>query len=337
MTTHYAASNRARLRELNFGFDTVLCEEAGQVTELELLVALSAQHRGGRLERLVLLGDLGQLPPLASHPFVRDTSGFTLPLMARLLRLGHHSIRLTELPLPLYRPSILNLWAWRYPTLDISSACASTGGTDGAVAGMRHSHQLVHVGDLQAQGQTSPHAHAYENLAEAEYVVSTFQYLRLLGHPTESIALVAAYGAQRSLIERLASERCAHAPQVFGKPFVTTIDAFASGTVDIVLLSLVRTDAPGFLADPRRLTAAFSRARRGLYVFARRSMLEKCHAFHTGFSALVEVEPSTQLQLVVGEGHPTSRMCATGGNGLNIFAAADVVSMGAVVQQMQGL
>lgn len=57
---------------------------------------------------------------------------------------------------------------------------------------------------------------------------------------------------------------------------MTTVDKYQGQQNDYILLSLVRTKAVGHLRDVRRLVVAMSRARLGLYVFARVSLFRNC-------------------------------------------------------------
>jgi len=65
---------------------------------------------------------------------------------------------------------------------------------------------------------------------------------------------------------------------------ITTVDKFQGQQNDYIILSLVRTKAVGHLRDIRRLVVAMSRARLGLYIFARISLFKNCFeltpAFH---------------------------------------------------------
>ena len=50
-----------------------------------------------------------------------------------------------------------------------------------ANAGFAHEYQLVNVEDYQGVGESQPFPYFYQNLGEAEYVVATYQYMRLMG------------------------------------------------------------------------------------------------------------------------------------------------------------
>lgn len=56
-----------------------------------------------------------------------------------------------------------------------------------------------------------------QNLGEAEYVVSVFQYMRLRGYPADKISILTTYNGQRALISDVVERRCANHP-AFGRP-----------------------------------------------------------------------------------------------------------------------
>ena len=56
-----------------------------------------------------------------------------------------------------------------------------------------------------------------QNLAEAEYVVGVFMYMRLLGYPAESISILTTYNGQKHLIRDVINQRCADNPLI-GRP-----------------------------------------------------------------------------------------------------------------------
>ena len=56
-----------------------------------------------------------------------------------------------------------------------------------------------------------------QNLGEAEYVVSLYQYMRLRGYPAEKISILTTYNGQKALIRDVVERRCAGHP-AFGRP-----------------------------------------------------------------------------------------------------------------------
>ena len=56
-----------------------------------------------------------------------------------------------------------------------------------------------------------------QNLGEAEYVVSLFQYMRLRGYPADKISILTTYNGQKALLRDVVERRCASHP-AFGRP-----------------------------------------------------------------------------------------------------------------------
>jgi len=59
---------------------------------------------------------------------------------------------------------------------------------------------MVDVGDFRGVGESEPVPYFYQNLAEAEYVVLTFMYMRLLGSASSA-------SPSRELLPRVGDER----------------------------------------------------------------------------------------------------------------------------------
>ena len=68
---------------------------------------------------------------------------------------------------------------------------------------------------------------------------------------------------------------------------ITTVDRYQGQQNDYIILSLVRTKTVGHLRDVRRLIVAMSRARLGLYVFARVSLFQNCFELRPAFSQVL--------------------------------------------------
>lgn len=174
-----------------------------------------------------------------------------------------------------------------------------------ANAGFAYPFQFVNVADLNGVGESSPLPYYIQNLAEAEYVVAAFMYMRLQGIAASRISIITTYNGQKDLITDVISQRCSWSP-LFGTPAkIATTDKFQGQQNDFILLSLVRTKAVGHLRDVRRLVVAMSRARLGLYVFGRRELFEPCVELRPTFSQLLS-RPD-KLMLLPAERHPTKR------------------------------
>ena len=149
-------------------------------------------------------------------------------------------------------------------------------------------------------GESAPSAHFYQNVGEAEYVVATYMYMRLLGYPASKISILTTYNGQKHLIRDVLRARCSPFPSIFGMPsIVTTVDRFQGQQNDYVLLSLVKTRNIGHIRDVRRLVVSLSRARLGLYIFGRAAIFANCYDLTPAFNQLLQTP--VQLQLVLGE------------------------------------
>lgn len=56
-----------------------------------------------------------------------------------------------------------------------------------------------------------------QNLAEAEYSVALYMYMRLLGYPADRISILTTYNGQKHLIRDVINQRCGGNP-FFGQP-----------------------------------------------------------------------------------------------------------------------
>jgi len=174
-----------------------------------------------------------------------------------------------------------------------------------ANAGLRYDYQFIDVPDYKGKGESEPSPHFIQNLGEAEYAVAVYQYMRLLGYPAEKITILCTYAGQRALIRDVLGHRC-KGNRLFGLPaWVGTVDKYQGEQNDYVILSMVRTKAPGYLRDIRRLTVALSRARLGLYVLGRREVFESSLELRDAFEVLFE-RPN-KLALVTREMFPAER------------------------------
>lgn len=84
------------------------------------------------------------------------------------------------------------------------------------------------------------------------------------------------------------------------------MDKYQGQQNDYILLSLVRTKNVGHIRDVRRLVVALSRARLGLYIFARTAVFNTCHELACAFKQLMARPQS--LVLLPKEEYPTKRL-----------------------------
>ncbi|KAJ3152646.1 hypothetical protein HDU89_001339 [Geranomyces variabilis] len=306
MTCTHAALKRREFVELGFKYDNVIMEEAGQILEVETFIPLLLQNSdpdtgASRLKRVVLIGDHNQLPPVVKSMAFQRYGNMEQSLFARFVRLGVPTIQLDAQGRA--RSSLAELFQWKYNSqLQNLPNVLQNKEYRLANPGFAFDYQAVNVEDFMNSGETEPRPHFIQNLGEAEYVVATYQYMRLLGYPAEKISILTTYNGQKELILDVLEKRCSWNP-LFGNPHrVATVDKYQGQQNDYILLSLVRTKTVGHLRDVRRLIVAMSRARLGLYVFCRVPLFASCHELAPVYNILTERRrPSDVLWLRNGE------------------------------------
>ncbi|KKY17486.1 putative dead helicase superfamily protein [Phaeomoniella chlamydospora] len=309
MTSTHAAMRRQEIADLGFHYDTVVMEEAAQITEIESFIpcAMQRPHQiTGELplKRVVLCGDHLQNSPIVQNMAFRQYANLEQSLFLRLVRLGVPIITLDRQGR--CRPSIAELFTWRYPFLGNLPAVQEKAEFLSANAGFCYDYQFIDVPDYQGIGEREPSPHFIQNLGEAEYAVAIYQYMRLLGYPADNISILATYAGQKALIQDVLQHRC-KGNRLFGLPkIVTTVDKYQGEQNDYIILSLTRTRTVGYLRDVRRLTVALSRARLGLYILGRRELFESCYEMKPAME-LLTARPG-RLALATGEMFPAQRL-----------------------------
>lgn len=227
MTSTHAAMRRQEISDLGFHYDNVIMEEAAQITEIENFIPLALQKpRSGvsPLQRIVLCGDHFQNSPIIQNLAFRQFANLEQSLFLRLVRLGVPTVNLDRQGRA--RPSIAELYKWRYRKLENLPNVLSEPEYLHANAGFRYEYQFIDVGDYKGAGESQPTPHFFNNLGEAEYAVAIYQYMRLLGYPASKISILTTYAGQKALVRDVLGHRCAR-NLLFGLPrIVTTVDKY---------------------------------------------------------------------------------------------------------------
>lgn len=227
MTTTHAAIRRGDVASLGFHYDNVVMEEAAQITEIETFIPLAMQkpvNGDMPLKRVVLCGDHFQNSPVIQSMAFRHYANLEQSLFSRLVRLGVPTVTLDQQGRA--RPSIAQLYSWRYPMLDNLPDIHANAEFSKANAGFKYDFQFINVPKYNGKGESEPSPHFIQNLGEAEYAVAIYQYMRLLGYPAEKITILTAYAGQRALVRDVLGHRCANSP-IFGLPkAVSTVDKY---------------------------------------------------------------------------------------------------------------
>uniref|UniRef100_A0A8C4R663 RNA helicase aquarius n=1 Tax=Eptatretus burgeri TaxID=7764 RepID=A0A8C4R663_EPTBU len=317
MTCTHAALKRHDLVQLGFKYDNILMEEAAQILEIETFIPLLLQNPEdgfSRLKRWIMIGDHHQLPPVIKNMAFQKYSNMEQSLFTRFVRLGVPTVDLDAQGRA--RASMCSLYNWRYRKLGNLPHVQLLPEYQVANAGFVFDFQLINVEDFNGVGESEPNPYFYQNLAEAEYAVAIFMYMRLLGYPAEKISILTTYNGQKHLIRDVVNQRCGSNPLIGRPSKVTTVDRFQGQQNDYILLSLVRTKVVGHLRDVRRLVVAMSRARLGLYVLARVPLFQNCFELTPAFRILT-ARP-LRLHLVPSQTYPTLQK-VSGGCKIAIF------------------
>merc|ERR1719320_2335660 len=201
MTCTHAALKRHELVKLGFKYDSILMEESAQILEIETFIPLLLQNPEdgfNRLKRWIMIGDHHQLPPVIKNQAFQKYSNMEQSLFTRFVRLGVPIIQLDMQGRA--RPTICDLYNWRYEKLGNLPHTSTWPEFRFANAGLVWDYQLIDVGDFNGVGESEPSPHFFQNLAEAEYCVALFMYMRLLGYPAEKISILTTYNGQKHLI-----------------------------------------------------------------------------------------------------------------------------------------
>ena len=113
---------------------------------------------------------------------------------------------------------------------------------------------FVDTAGYDAEEAIDPISCSLYNIGEAEIINNLLDNLKKTGLKYDQIAILTPYNAQKTLLRRNHPEHT-----------VETINAFQGQEADVVICSFVRSNPHsklGFVADPRRLTVALTRARR---------------------------------------------------------------------------
>eukprot|EP00930_Biecheleria_cincta_P003057 TRINITY_DN10399_c0_g1_i1.p1 TRINITY_DN10399_c0_g1~~TRINITY_DN10399_c0_g1_i1.p1 ORF type:complete len:817 (+),score=120.68 TRINITY_DN10399_c0_g1_i1:138-2588(+) len=251
-------------------FRTVLLDEATQATEPAVLVPLMRCP-----QRCILLGDQNQLPPTVISS-AASNGGLSISLFVRLLHSGAKARMLEEQ----YRmhPYIASFVSQQfYGGRLISHSSAPLLPPPGGFK-WPENRPIALVDASTERGEEYVEQQigfSWVNKAEADEVVQQVENLvHMKDIAPSEIGVLSPYHAQVKLIQELLSRSALDGCLLVD---VRTVDGFQGAERDVILLSLVRANARkqlGFLKDWRRLNVAVTRARRGLIVFASRSMLE---------------------------------------------------------------
>lgn len=184
-------------------------EESAQILEIETFIPMLLQRQEdghARLKRCILIGDHHQLPPVVKSMAFQKYSHMDQSFFTRFVRLGVPYIELINAQ-GRARPTIAKLYSWWYRELGDLSYVREEAMFQKANTGFSYEYQLVDVPDFMGKGESAPSPWFYQNVGEAEYIVSVYIYMRSLGYPASKISILTTYNGQKLLIRDVISRR----------------------------------------------------------------------------------------------------------------------------------
>lgn len=285
-----------KLQKMEFSFENLILSEASQLTQLEALLPIILQTSYNP-EKIVLLGDQGSYAPATFTPDLKQASDITTSLVKRLGGLGSNIIHLSTQ----YnrKPSITHLLEFSYPGLTQDEGFKPQ---YIANAGLLNDIQYITI-----QGKTiEPIPNIFQNVEEAEFAIHLYQYLRLLGYPSETVSILTVNDAQAALLKEISAAKCGESLSsddishfAFGMPNISTIQENRGKESEIVILSTVKESE----SDNRLITAAISSAKLGFYALGSPDLLELVQSSETDspLKRLIDATEDHKLRIVTGE------------------------------------
>ena len=238
----------------------VIVEEAAEIMEAHIISALT-RHT----QHLVMIGDHQQLRPKVQDYTIGTKYRLEISLFERLIKNNFPYVTLKEQHR--MRPEISQLL---HPHIyhelidhDSVKKYPSIKGVANNVFFISH-----HEKEKDIESLKSP-----SNIHEASFMSLLCQYLLKQGYKSTEITVITPYTGQVACLKNEFTRL-----KIKGVHIVP-VDCYQGEENDIILLSLVRSEKPGFVKDENRVCVALSRAKKGFYcignfdLFARYSRL----------------------------------------------------------------
>ena len=249
MTTTGAAKNKDIIRDI-FS-KVIIVEEAAEVLESHISVSLTPTT-----EHLILIGDHEQLRPKINNFELSKKYSLDISMFERLINSGLKNVRiLTQRRM---RPEISAITRLLYADLVDAESVYNRPNVEifkQNVIFLSHQWSEDPVDDRESK----------QNKTEANFVLKFAELLVKCGYKQESITILSLYSGQLLYMKKVTLTN-----NLLKGIRIATVDNFQGEENDIILLSLVRSNAQskiGFLKITNRVNVALSRARLGLFIF----------------------------------------------------------------------
>ncbi|KAG0617383.1 hypothetical protein M758_5G185900 [Ceratodon purpureus] len=256
MTTTGAAIHQRLLKHLSPA--VVLVEEAAEILEPQVLASLNSN-----VQHLILIGDHHQLRPQVESYDLERWHGFGVSMFERLVE--HKNLPYQALALQCrMREEFVPMLLPIYPYLKSHTELVSGSRNEAPTCMGNTMYFWSHVYEETTQ-------RSYVNQGEAQMVVALTRWIVSELENPQSLKILAAYNGQVTLIRKLLEKY----PELQAVE-VRSIDSFQGVESEIVIVSLVRSNAGGNIGHLRmrnRLCVAASRARCGVYFVGNDSTL----------------------------------------------------------------
>lgn len=245
----------------NYGFDTILFDEASQIT---VPLALMAMRKG---KRFIFIGDQRQLPPVLLSRSVLDKESHSV-FSHLTSREAEHLVMLEET----YR---MNRWLTDWPSRTFYGGALQAAGKNRErrlrLSGMPARFSAVLDADSPAVFIPTPDTSARtKNWKEAELVADLVEAIAAGGLPMSEIGIVSPYRAQGRTIRTLLAERFGR--EAARQVVADTVERMQGQERELIILSLATGDEAflsaiaEFFFQPERLNVSVTRAMTKLIV-----------------------------------------------------------------------
>ncbi|GIQ82649.1 hypothetical protein KIPB_003818 [Kipferlia bialata] len=275
MTSTKAADNIQFLREAQPS--VMVVEEAGELRESQLLACMAKS-----LKHLVLIGDEQQLRPKVAHELIKHHH-FDKSLFERLTEMGYPRVQLTTQRR--MRGEICGL------INSVFDQGLETGHPASTITSQLRSipTPVFYLQHMHKQDNEGENSRSYCNAYEADMIVNLIPVLCGNGFRPADITVIAMYKGQMFMIRRKLKklhERLALVElqqpsqktlgscdlQTLSEVRVVCLDDYQGQENQVILVSLVRSDRPGFVKDRNRALVTLSRAKEVMVVLGCREV-----------------------------------------------------------------
>ena len=278
-------------KETTHPFHTLMLDEGGQCTEAEFFIASTFP----RIKRIVVMGDPKQLRPTVIAPQC-EINGFGDSFLLQVYKKDVHCLHLLDTQ---YRMDPIIL---RFPNIHFYGGRIKNG------ENVHHREPTVEnpflFHDTDGKGQETKVGFSWQNQYEVSVINAILRSDRDILRVTQAgnegqtkVIVITPYKSQMALLQ----EKIQLPPESKAQIVINTVDAFQGQEGDVVIVSTVRTNKPGFVDNPERLNVALTRAKRVLRVVGE----------HNFFKKLVHGSTLRTLAVQASEHKLVRTLCAT--------------------------